>query len=334
MIAINPLTYNGDELDGMVMGIDTSAYTTSLAVVTRDQVVFDQRMVLSVPQGHRGLRPSEAVYHHARNFPVLYKRWKQIAENLEIPVRAVAASTRPRPIADAYLPTFTVGEAYAQVIALTLNVPLIATSHQEGHIRAGLYAAGRSFSQRFYALHVSGGTTELLQVEPRGPGAWDIALLGGSDDLYAGQFVDRIGVALGLAFPAGPELERLALDSVNPLMFNPGTVRRKDGKVWISFSGLEAQAQRALKEGKLPQDIARGVEIGVGRALANVIEAGAKPGPLVVVGGVAANKTVRDVIRHGAEFDPKWDILFGTPQLSRDNAVGVAWIGWDNWHRR
>jgi N6-L-threonylcarbamoyladenine synthase len=291
-------------------------------------------MVLSVPPGQRGLRPSEAVYHHTRNFPVLYKNWRQVAENLEAPVRAVAASTRPRPIADAYLPTFTVGEAYAQVIALTLNVPLIATSHQEGHIRAGLYAAGRSFSQRFYALHVSGGTTELLQVEPRGPGSWNITLLGGSDDLYAGQFVDRIGVALGLSFPAGPELERVASDSVNPLMFNPGIVRHKDGSVWISFSGLEAQAQRALKEGKLPQDIARGVEIGVGRALANVIEAGAEPGPMLVVGGVAANQMIREIIRQRTALDAKWDILFATPQLSRDNAVGVAWIGWDTWHRR
>ncbi|PSR35232.1 MAG: peptidase M22 [Sulfobacillus benefaciens] len=311
------------------MGIDTSAYTTSLAVVTRDQVVFDQRMVLSVPQGQRGLRSSEAVYRHVLNFPILYEKWRQVAENLKIPVRAVAVSTRPRPIADAYLPTFKVGEAYAQVVSLTLNVPLIATSHQEGHIRAGLFAAGRSFSQRFYALHVSGGTTELLQVEPREPGAWNIQLLGGSDDLYAGQFVDRIGVALGLAFPAGPELERLALGSVNPLLFNTGAVRHKDGRVWISFSGLEAQAQRALKGGYLPEDVARGVEIGVGKALANLITAGAEPGPLLVVGGVAANETVREIIRHLTAVDSKWDILFGTPQLSRDNAVGVAWIGWD-----
>lgn len=155
-------------------------------------------------------------------------------------VVAVCASARPRDEEDSYMPVFTVGLGHASVLASTLGVPLYETSHQQGHIAAGLIGNAAPEGP-FVALHLSGGTTELLDCrEGR------LELLGGSDDLHAGQLVDRVGVAMGLSFPAGPALERLAVacpEKAAALL--PASVSR-DG-LSCHLSGVETQAQRLIR---------------------------------------------------------------------------------------
>ncbi|MDW7651458.1 MAG: O-sialoglycoprotein endopeptidase, partial [Bacillota bacterium] len=191
----------------MYYGIDTSCYTTSLAVTdAQGRLLCEQRKLLEVPSGERGLRQSDGIFLHLQNLPHLAEA---LAERTgPLCLQAVAASTRPRPVDGSYMPVFTVGTSFGRMLAATLGVPFFSLSHQEGHIYAGLWSAGVDWDN-FYAVHISGGTTEILEVARQAKGL-AIKELGGSEDLHAGQFIDRVGVALGLGFPAGPALEALA----------------------------------------------------------------------------------------------------------------------------
>ncbi|CAB1128650.1 Peptidase_M22 domain-containing protein [Candidatus Hydrogenisulfobacillus filiaventi] len=310
---------------GPVLGIDTSAYTTSVAVLAPGGQVIDRRRVLPVPAGARGLRPSEAVWHQLQQLTDLLPA---VLAGLAVPPAAVGVSVQPRPQPGSHLPPFAVGRLAAASVAAAWGCRLETVSHQEGHLAAGLWGLGLApgspaVPSRFYGLHVSGGTTELVQVEEERPGHWRVAVVGATADLYAGQLVDRVGVALGLPFPAGPGLERLAAGAQAAVPLPVGPPRRDGGRWLISFSGPETAALRALARGAEPAAVARGVEAAVARGLAKLL-ATQPPGRVVVVGGVAANLFVRrELVRR---LGPVWEVGFGPPALSGDNAVGVAWL--------
>lgn len=307
----------------VALGIDTSAYTTSVAVYGAEGLVAEARQILPVPQGQRGLRPSEAVFYHVRHLPRLLEQLMPVITGR--PVAVVAASIRPRPLPSSYLPPFTVGEGWGRSLALAWAVPFRPTSHQEGHIQAGLVGAGWQAREPFWALHLSGGTTELLRVTPDFPG-FRIEWAGGSDDLYAGQFIDRIGVRLGLPFPAGPQVEALAksLDG-EPAPVPVSMPRLIEGAWRVSFSGPLTAAERLLQQGYTPAQVARGVELALARTISRWIRRATAPAPLLLVGGVAANGFLRHHLR---ETLPDYSLHVAPPELSRDNAVGVAALGW------
>ena len=193
------------------LGIDTSNYATSLAVfdTAAEEVVCDRKRFLPVKPGELGLRQSDAVFHHTAALPELLREL-----DAEFPlhrVDAVGVSEKPRPVEGSYMPCFLTGLAVAQGLALARGVPLVRTTHQQGHIAASLLsAAGASlFARRVLVFHISGGTTELLLCS----GTSVVCRVGGSTDLYAGQAVDRIGVKLGFAFPAGAEFPSSLLNA-------------------------------------------------------------------------------------------------------------------------
>ncbi len=159
------------------------------------------------------------------------------------------------------MPVFTAGTGFARAIAASLRVPFYETSHQQGHVRAAMEGAG-ALPEEFLALHLSGGTTEALHVRP----GLKIALLGGSNDLHAGQLVDRVGVRMGLSFPAGPALEKLARQGAAKSAF---PLSHREGEV--SFSGAEAQAMRMLDAGASREDVAAEVYSYLARAVAWLI---------------------------------------------------------------
>ena len=200
-------------MSGLFLGVDTSNYTTSVSCVSNEGIVFERRTMLSVPLGERGLRQSDAVFQHVRNLPPLIEA--MLASIDRGAVQAVAASCKPTAAEESYMPVFLAGKLAAVSIASALNVPLFETTHQAGHVRAALLGQEERFSEEaFLAMHLSGGTTDLLLVRRINGLLGDITRIGGCDDLHAGQFVDRVGVRLGLPFPSGVSLESLANDIV------------------------------------------------------------------------------------------------------------------------
>ena len=306
----------------VVIGVDTSCYTTSVAAVTVEgEVLASCRQLLPVPQGERGLRQSEAVFTHVRQLPVRFEELAQFVRDKEI--AAVCVSRTPRDDADSYMPVFHAGDAQARALAAMLGVPCFATTHQRGHIAAAKVDSGVREGD-LLAVHLSGGTTELLSLVGE-----ELTLLGGTLDLHAGQVVDRTGVALGLPFPAGPHLERLAVQGHSEARL---TMTTRDGGLHCHFSGAETQVQRWIAEGALPrEDSARAVYDLLARTVARMICAGAeKTGirQVLIAGGVASSKLFREMLRERiAKRDRNLHVCFGRPEYSGDNAVGVALIG-------
>ena len=182
---------------------------------------------------------------------------------------------------------------------------------------AALYSASLRWADPFLAVHLSGGTGELLYVEPQAAG-FSIRVIGDTD-LPPGQFIDRVGVALGLPFPAGPEIEKLAACASSTDFRLTGCVRGTH----ISFSGPESAAQRAVVAGVPPAEVAAAVLDNIAKSLAKAIGAArAEYGcqHVLLAGGVAANQRIRKRL-HSLQLN------FAQPQYAGDNAVGVALLG-------
>ncbi len=309
----------------LALGLDTSCYTTSAALCALGQEPRQERRLLPVAAGERGLRQSEAVFAHVRQLSQVLPR---LLEKEHPPVSCVCASASPRDGEDSYMPVFQVGVSQGRNIAAALDVPFFTTPHQRGHIAAAKYGTGLK-AERFIALHLSGGTTDALLLDGE-----TISPLGASVDLHAGQLVDRIGVALGLPFPCGPYLEELAVqgqcENRVPVSFE------KDG-LRCHLSGAEAQLLRMITAGEPKENVAAEVYgvlcRTVHRLLLSASEAaGVKD--LLVAGGVASSALLRKLLlernekrRTGLHF------YFGRPEFSGDNAVGVALIGLEQYQK-
>jgi len=300
----------------ITLGIDTSNYTTSVALYDSGAgEVFQRQALLPVPLGEKGLRQSDAVFAHLKQLPGLLET---LMEGRPSPA-AVGVSLRPRDVQGSYMPCFLAGETTARAIAAAGKIPVVGFSHQAGHIAAALFGAQSLATAKapFLAFHVSGGTTECLLIRPGSETPFDIELLGQTLDLSAGQVIDRVGVMLGLPFPAGPHLEKLAARAENT---PPGKPVLKGGDCCLS--GLENQSAALLAKGHPPADIAAFCQRMVGEAILGMAKAAASsyPGlPFLFAGGVMSNGLIRQQIAQqiaGAKFAPA--------SLSADNAAGPA----------
>lgn len=319
----------------VILGIDTSAYRTSLCLLDLNgEIVEEQKKLLTVKEGSRGLQPSAAVFQHVQQLPELARRFSWDGLRLI----AVAASVKPRPVADSYMPVFKVGESWGRGIALSHSIPFIETSHQEMHIAAGEFSAeDRPKQSRFLAFHLSGGTSELLVCERTDHG-YAIEKLGGTLDLHAGQLIDRVGVALGLPFPAGPYLEQLANEPHDDAFQVPTTMKGYD----FYLSGAETQLLRAIEQKRYSAAaVARAAERCVARSLEKSIRRAAErgyPKEVLIVGGVAANRYIKSRLKERLEHRAVGcRLYFAEPRHSGDNAFGVACIGrkvWQNQYAR
>ena len=304
------------------IGIDTSCYTTSVACTDGKSIVFSKRTMLSVAFGDRGLRQSDGLFQHVKALPPLLCELLTAIDREAVACVTVSAS--PTAKADSYMPVFLAGLGQAETLASALGVPLIRADHQSGHIRAALYGNELLLErERFFAVHISGGTTDLLLVEPHRDEPYRIETIGCSTDLHAGQFVDRVGVALGLQFPAGKHMETLAVQAEQKNVKLASAVKGTD----CSFSGAESAAQRLLHT--VPDaELAYGVYDCLARTLAKMFaSAEERYGdlPFLVCGGVASSGLLRTMLKK--RFSGK--LYFGKPELSSDNAVGVALLGAD-----
>lgn len=305
-----------------VLGIDTSCYTTSMALVDADsgEILASARELLRVKEGVCGLQQSAGVFEQVKQLPVIAQRLFDQAPQA-VPV-AVCASTAPRSTQErSYMPVFRVGESVARVLASSYHVPFFATSHQDGHIRAALIDSGLRADDDFLALHLSGGTTEML-ASRRG----QLSIIGGSSDLQAGQLVDRIGVKLGLPFPSGPALEKLALQ---------GTAQGEIGVsmkgCFCQLSGAETKLERMIDSGCAPEDVAASVYDLLCRSILRMVQSGMEETGLssaLLAGGVASSAHLRNLLAARIQKRRlRLRLCFARPEFSGDNAVGVALIG-------
>lgn len=311
------------------LGIDTSNYRTSAAICDENEVpIKNVRRLLYVKDGERGLRQSDALFSHVKALPEIMK------EIGAFPLHAVGYSKTPRDCEGSYMPCFLAGEAVATGISELLGVPLYPFSHQAGHLSAAIYSCNNpkvsesdisandaapkdvangkiSEDGKFIAFHLSGGTTEALLYDNG-----KITLLGGTLDINAGQLIDRVGVAMGMGFPCGEEMERLA----------EGIPTVKGIKICVkglkcNLSGIENQAIDRLRKGGSHAEVSAFTLDAVLKTLDKLTEnvREAYPDlPILYAGGVMSCKRLQKAL------GKRKKCYFATPELSGDNAVGTA----------
>lgn len=300
------------------VGIDTSNYTTSAAVCSMDgQILANIKEPLPVKAGECGLRQSDAVFAHVKNLPTVMERMREALRGLT-PL-AIGVSATPRDAEGSYMPCFLAGRAAAESMAAALDLPVYAFSHQNGHIMAAAYSSGQMehlLEAPFAAFHVSGGTTEVLHVTPDRVG-FSVKLVGETEDLNAGQAIDRVGVMMGLSFPCGRELEALASQNTRALPRPRVSVRNGN----CNLSGLQNLAEKLWRESGDRAYVSAYVLSFVGSTLQEMtrqLDARVAPIPIVYAGGVMSNRYLQEVL--GARPNS----YFAQPQFSADNAAGTA----------
>ena len=301
------------------VGIDTSNYTTSASVVTSDgRVLLNYKSLLPVKEGERGLRQSDAVYAHVKNQPSAMAALSRVITEYGLVPVAVGFSASPTNSADSFMPCFMCGRAFADTFAAGHNIPVYSYSHQEGHIAAAAFSATADLellTKKLIAFHVSGGTTDVVICTPD-KFRFNTQRIGGSNDLHAGQLIDRVAVMMGLQFPGGPEIERSAACAVG---FNE--------KINVSVSGFNCN----LSGG---ENVARSVYEKSGKEhaafyvlsyiattldkLSSNLRNAFPDLPILYSGGVMSNTYIKNILAK------RESTYFAEPQFSADNAAGIA----------
>ena len=301
----------------VVLAFDTSNYTTSVAIMSIDgELIANRKQLLPVKEGERGLRQSDALFSHTVNLPVIMSELSPLLSDKR--VVCIGVSDKPRAVEGSYMPCFLAGVSAAQSTAAALGVPLYRFSHQDGHMMAALFSsdAEHLIGTSFAALHVSGGTTELLRVTPSEE-HFAVECVGGTADLNAGQIIDRVGVYMGMPFPSGPHVEREALLNTAPV---PKRKISRNG-LSVNLSGLENIAKGVFDKTSDKALTSMLVLDYIGRAISDMCNAYTEKygdEPFVFAGGVMSNSIIKKMLADGREA------RFAEPVLSSDNAVGTA----------
>lgn len=299
-------------------GIDTSNYTTSAAVYdSTDNCIIHKKMLLPVKEGEKGLRQSDAVFHHTVQLP---KVITELCEAVSFDISAVGVSNAPMSQEGSYMPCFLAGMSVAESVSRILKIPYYEFSHQAGHIAAVIVSSKSEelLKKEFIAFHLSGGTTQALLVTPNKDKIFNIKVIAQSLDLKAGQAIDRAGVMLGMKFPCGAELDRLSLKSEKEFKLKP-SMKGAD----CSLSGIENKCKLMLGKGECKEDIAKftimSVISSVDSMLEKIIQNYGEL-PVLFSGGVSSNTLMQKY------FKEKYNAIFTAPEFSADNAAGVAYL--------
>lgn len=314
----------------LFLGIDTSNYTTSIALVDENRnILLNSKHMLPVQEGERGLRQSDALFHHVKNLPDSAEDLKACLDRYGNRITAVGYSKTPRDIIGSYMPCFLAGQSSALLISAALNIPAFPFSHQAGHVMAALYSASENeidsyMSGKFLAFHVSGGTTDLLMCEPDNNKCFNITQIGGTKDINAGQAIDRTGVRMNIKFPCGSIMDKAALEYIGPKFKHKISVN----ETWCNLSGLENQAALLYEKCNDINTVSAYtlsfVEQTLEKMAKNALE---KQGrlPIIFAGGVMSSQYIRkDLSALG---------MFAEPSCSSDNAVGIALLAREKYQK-
>ena len=305
------------------VGFDTSNYTTSVAVCDASgEVLANLKAPLPVSKGERGLRQSDAVFAHIKNLPELSDKLRGALDGYR--VSGVGVSSRPRSVDGSYMPCFLSGISAARAFAAATDTDVLEFSHQDGHVMAALYSSGaitELVGKEFLAFHVSGGTTEMLLCKPHEENLFTLRLVGQTADINAGQLIDRVGVMMGIDFPCGRELERLASDFSGKVQKSRVVVRENGEMIECNLSGVENIAKNMYEKDGSREAVAAYVFACVRDTLSAMARAALqKYGemPIVFAGGVMSNKLMRGALSE------RFAAYFAEPEFSADNAAGIA----------
>ncbi|MBF4693685.1 tRNA (adenosine(37)-N6)-threonylcarbamoyltransferase complex transferase subunit TsaD [Fusibacter ferrireducens] len=307
----------------MILGLDTSCYTTSMVLVDiqTQEIRFEKNVLLRVKAGSKGLRQSDGFYQHVHQLADSFEALTAIFDVKNL--RAIAVSDAPRNVSGSYMPVFNAGVLFARNLSNALGIPMFTFSHQEGHLMAALATSGIGrIPHKFYGLHLSGGTTEFLDVDYSNK-IFKIDLIGETLDLNFGQLIDRIGVEMGLDFPCGKALDEMAGRSqATQYKEVPLKVDTAEHACFgFNISGLENYFKSLI--GKVEnEEIARILFNTIAHILENCLKGFESDRAVIISGGVASNCIIR------AYLNQYYDQLyFAKPEYSRDNAYGIALLG-------
>jgi N6-L-threonylcarbamoyladenine synthase len=314
-----------------IVGVDTSNYTTSVAAVDQNgHILFDQRMPIEVREGEKGIRQNEALFQHMQNVPDLTERLFLDLDPDDM--LAAAASDRPRPLLSSYMPVFKAGLCFGKIMSQMKRLPYYKFSHQEGHIEAVRHQSVLAESNSFIAFHLSGGTSEILNVHINDD-CYNIDIIGGTSDISFGQLLDRIGADLSIPFPSGASMDRMALaysgsqsEIIKPVFLHD---------LNFNLSGMETQCLKLVRESTDSDKIIYTVFDNIASALCKICDRAIEQtgsNEIIFAGGVSASIFIRK--RLESYFNArKAIIVFGDPKLASDNAVGTALLGWKRLHK-
>lgn len=306
-----------------ILGIDTSNYTTSIAVVDNiGNIVVDLRRMLNVKQGDRGLRQSDALFQHVKNIPEMIA---ELRGTFKYNFSAIAYSSKPRPLENSYMPVFLAGESFGKALAYSDEIPIYAFSHQEGHIEAVKAFSSFKSEDKVLACHFSGGTSELLLTEETASG-FKIKIIGGSKDISYGQVIDRAGVLMGYPFPSGKYLDEMVLNSKS-FSAKLTSIKAKDG--WVNLSGIDTQFKNSYNQNINCDEITTELFIKLAESIVKVIKQGVEKtniDKVIMAGGVSSSRYIKTIITSKLLKENIY-LSFSDNGLSGDNAVGTALLG-------
>jgi N6-L-threonylcarbamoyladenine synthase len=302
-----------------ILGIDTSCDDTSIAVVADGTTILSNVVASQVDIHHRygGVVPELACRKHIEAIGPAYESALDEAGLTLADLDAIAVTQGPGLIG-----ALLVGVSFAKSLAYATGKPLIPVNHLEGHICSGFLEAP-SLSCPFVCLVVSGGHTDLYYCEA--PAAY--RLLGQTRDDAAGEAFDKVSKLLGLGYPGGPVIDRLAREGEPHAIRFPRAYLERDS-LDFSFSGLKTAVLHYVRKHAPTQvaDLAASfqqavVDVLVAKTLAAVRQCEASR--VVVTGGVAANSQLRREM-HAACAEAGLELVIPHPRLCTDNAAMIA----------
>ena len=317
----------------LFLGLDTSNYTTSAALCDENgRILLNQKRLLPVKEGERGLRQSDAVFLHVKALEETAEAVKKILSETDGTIAAVGCSVSPRDTEGSYMPCFMVGSGVGKMLSAALDVPVYSFSHQAGHMMAAAFSACEIngldlwewISRPFLAFHISGGTTDVIKTTPSDSRILESERIGGTLDINAGQLIDRLGVKMGLPFPCGAAMDAMAMSYSAKVPKAPVHVKELN----CNLSGLENKALQILEETNDKAVTSKYVLYAVATTLLRLTEnlrMQYPDLPIVYAGGVMNSRYVRPFLSpHG---------MFAEAVYASDNAAGIALLTRESWKR-
>lgn len=313
----------------LTLGIETSCDDTAVAVLSGEREVLVELLSSQIKDhaGFGGVIPEFAARKHLENIlPLIDAALKRLdlrGQELDL----IAVTRGP-----GLMGSLMVGVQTARALSLAWGVPLIGINHLEGHMFAPLIDSD-ALKPPFLALIVSGGHTEIVRVDAFG----EYVVLGATRDDAAGEAYDKAAKVIGLPYPGGPEIDRLAAEG-NPKAFDFPVPLKHTDRIEFSFSGLKTallwqvnKLREQRKELPLP-DLCASFRHAVTEALLAKVALAVRQtgiGDLAVSGGVAANSALRKALSE----DRRWKVRLPGLLRCTDNAVMIAMAGRNAWQR-